>query len=103
MWLCDQGATRTFLENDPPENPRLRRWYVYLCQLPIAIYHVPGIRNELSDYISRHHFDELVQGEFEEMAQGARQRMDTHLDLTMKATFAGLPRWVWDDYQTYFP
>ena len=83
VWLCDQEATMTFAKGPPPNLPRLRRWWLILTQFKLNIFHIPGVKNELCDYLSRNNFDEKFQVEFEELAKMAFQKMDTHLDLRM--------------------
>ena len=43
VWLCDQESTETFLRGHPPENRKLRRWWMFLAQLKLNIYRVPGL------------------------------------------------------------
>ena len=45
---------------------------------------VPGIKNELSDYISRNNFDALIGESSDALAEEAFQRMDVQLDLPMR-------------------
>ena len=69
------------LERPPPDGKRLRRWWVYLSKLRLATFHIPGIKNELCDYLSRNCFDSLVGADTEMMAKEAFAEMDQHLDL----------------------
>ena len=48
------------------------------------MHHIPGIKNELSDYISRNNFDPLIGESSEALAREAFQRMDVQLDLSMR-------------------
>ena len=48
------------------------------------MHHIPGIKNELSDYISRNNFDALIGESSEALAKEAFQRMDVQLDLSMR-------------------
>ena len=48
------------------------------------MHHIPGIKNELSDYISRKNFDALIGDSSEALAREAFQRMDVQLDLSMR-------------------
>ena len=49
------------------------------------MHHIPGIKNELSDYISHNNFDALIGESSEALAKEAFQRMDVQLDLSMRA------------------
>ena len=56
-WLCDQDSVKYFMDSPPPEQKRLRRWWVFLSQLRLAVHHIQGLKNEQSDYLSRNSFD----------------------------------------------
>ena len=58
VWLCDQESTETFLKGASPENRTLGHWWTFLPQLKPNIYRVPGLKNELCDWLSREYFDE---------------------------------------------
>ena len=60
VWLCDQEPVKSFQKGPPPEKAKLKRWWTYLSQLRLTVHHIPGIKNELSDYISRNTFDALI-------------------------------------------
>ena len=47
-----------------------------------AYPHIQGLKNELSDYLSRTHFDERLQMKREDLSKQAFRRMDTQLDLS---------------------
>ena len=83
VWFCDNQATRSFLDAAPPTNPRLRRWYTFLSQFNLAIKHIPGVKNELSDWLSRGEFEELTGENFDDLAKQAFERMDVQLDFAM--------------------
>ena len=51
---------KSFQKGPPPEKAKLKRWWTYLSQLRLTVHHIPGIKNELSDYISRYNFDTLI-------------------------------------------
>jgi len=85
VWLCDQQATSIFMKNPPPGRPRLTRWWIFLTQFKLNIVHVPGAKNELCDFLSRHNFNERLQIDIEEQAKSAFQRMDVQLDLRLEA------------------
>ena len=83
VWLCDQEPVRTFQKEPPPEKAKLRRWWTYLSQLRLSVYHIQGVKNECADYISRNNFDDMIGARSEELAKEAFSRMDVHLDLNM--------------------
>ena len=83
VWLCDQESTETFLKGAPPENRKLRRWWTFLAKLKLNIYRVPGLNNELCDWLSRENFDENISASSEALSRQAFQKMDVHLDLTI--------------------
>ena len=51
VWLCDQEPVKSFQKGPPPEKAKLKRWLTYLSQFRLTVHHIPGIKNELSDYI----------------------------------------------------
>ena len=65
------------------------------------MHHIPGIKNELSDYISRNNFDALIGESSEALAKEAFQRMDVQLDLSMR-TAGILEGWSLTDYQSEY-
>ena len=101
VWFCDQVPAATFLNNPPPEKKRMRRWWTFLSQFNLNIYHLPGVKNELCDYLSRNKFNSLYQVDTEELAREALQKMDTQLDLGMEKVL-DLPTGSWnlDDYSS---
>ena len=60
-----------------------------------------GIKNELSDYISRNNFDAFIGESSEALAKEAFQRMDVQLDLSMR-TAGILEGWSPTDYQSEY-
>ena len=96
IWFCDNQATRSFLDGSPPQNPRLRRWYTFLTLFRLTIKQIPGIKNEMCDWLSRSHFDSLTGQDFDQLAQDAFDQMDTALDFAIInkisdiLTFSGL-------------
>ena len=52
VWLCDPEPVRSFQKGPPPEKAKLKRWWTYLSQFRPTVHHIPGIKNEPSDYIS---------------------------------------------------
>ena len=101
VWLCDQESVKSFQKVPPPEKAKLKRWWTYLSQLRLTVHHIPGIKNELSDYISRNNFDALISESSEALAKEAVQRMDVQLDLSM-GTAGILEGWSLTDYQSEY-
>ena len=85
VWLCDQKATETFVKNNPSIKKRLVRWWYFLTQFTLNIVHIPGVKNELCDYISRNNLNEKLQVDIELLAKEAFQKMDVQLDLRLEA------------------
>ena len=54
--LCDHEPVKSFQKGQPPKKMKLKRWWTYLSKFMLTFYHIPGIENELSDYISRNNF-----------------------------------------------
>ena len=81
VWFCDHEALRTFLDKEPPVNARLRRWFLFLSQFKLHFVHVPGMKNEWCDWLSRSTFQERFGLEIDRLAREAFERMDTQLDL----------------------
>ena len=75
---------KSFQKAPPPEKAKLKRWWTYLSQFRLTVHHIPGIKNELSDYISRNNFDALIGESSEALAKEGFQRMDVQLDLSMR-------------------
>ena len=84
VWLCDQEPVKPFQKGPPPEKAKLKRWGTYLSQFRLTVHDIPGLQNELSDYISRNNFDALIGESSEALAKEAFQRMDVQLDLSMR-------------------
>ena len=70
-------------------------------QFRLTVHHIPGIKGELSDYISRNSFDALIDESSEALAKGAFQRMDVQVDLSMR-TAGSLEGWSLTDYQSEY-
>ena len=99
--LCDQEPVKCFLKGPTPEKAKLKRWWTYLSQFRLTVHHIPGIKNELSDYISRNNFDALIGESSEALAKEAFQCMDVQLDLSMRT--AGIPEgWSLTNYQSEY-
>ena len=101
VWLCDQEPVKSFQNGPPPEKAKLKRWWTYLSQFRLTVHHISGIKNELSDYISRNNFDALIGESSEALAREAFQRMDVQLDLSMR-TAGILEGWSLTDYQSEY-
>ena len=85
VWLCDQQPVKSFQKGPTPEKAKLKRCWIYLSQFRLTVHHIPGIKNELSDYISRNNFDALIGESSEALAKEAFQRMDVQLDLSTRS------------------
>jgi hypothetical protein len=83
VWLCDQKAVEAFVKDTPPKSPKLVRWWCFLRQMRLAVFHIPGVKNKLNDYISRNNFDEKRGRCWEDLSQDAFARMDCELDLAI--------------------
>ena len=92
---------KSFQKGRPPEKAKLKRRWTYLSQFRLTVHHIPGIKNELSDYISRNNFDALIGEGSEALARDAFQRMDVQLDLSMR-TAGILEGWSLTDYQSEY-
>ena len=84
VWLCDPEPVKSFQKGPSPEKAKLKRLWTYLSQFRLTVHHIPGIKNEVSDYIPRNNFDALIGESFEAFAKEASQRMDDQLDLSMR-------------------
>ena len=101
VWRCDQEPVKSSQKGPPPEKAKLKRWWTYLSQFRLTVHHIPGIKNELSDYISRNNFDALIGESSEALAKEAFQRMDVQLDLSMR-TAGILEGWSLTDQQSEY-
>ena len=99
VWLCDQEPVKSFQNGPPPEKGKLKRWWTYLSQFRLTVHHISGIKNELSDYISRNNFDALIGESSEALAKEAFQRMDVQLDRCMR-TAGILEEWSLTNYHS---
>ena len=75
---------KSFQKGPQPEKAKPKRWWTYLREFRLTVHHIPGIKNELSDYISRNNFDALIGESSEALAKEAFHRMDVELDLSMR-------------------
>ena len=101
VWLCDQEPVKFFHKGPPPEKAKINWWRTYLSQFRLTVHHIPGIKSELSDYISRNNFDALIGETSEAPAKEAFQLMDVQLDLFMR-TAGILEGWSLTDYQSEY-
>ena len=76
LWLCDQEPVKSFQKGPPRGKAKLKGWWTYLRHFRPTVQHIPGIKNELSDYISRNNFDALIVESSEALVKEAFQRMD---------------------------
>ena len=83
VWLCDQEPVKSFQKGPPPEKGK-KKWPTYLSQFRLTVHHMPGMKNELSDYISRNDFDAVIRLSFKVPAKEASQRMVIQLELSMR-------------------
>ena len=88
VWATDQSSLTTFLQHEPPQPQRLVRWYTFLTQFSILIVHIPGLKNEFCDYLSRHSFDLTIGQSWSTIAESAFSKMDDHLDLMARCLAA---------------
>ena len=101
VWLCDQEPIKKFQKGLPPEKAKLKRCSTYLSHFMLIVHHIQGIKNEMTDYISRNIFDALLDEPLEALAKEMLQRMDVQLDLSMR-TAGVLEGWSLKDYQSEY-
>ena len=101
VWLCDQEPVKSFQKGPPPEKAKLKRWWTYLSQFRLTVHHIPGLQNELSDYILHNNLDALFGESSEALVKGAFQRLDVQLDLCMR-TAGILEGWSLTNYQSEY-
>ena len=92
---------KSFQKGPPPEKAKLKQWWTYLRQFRLTVHHIPEIKNELSDYISRNNFDALIGESSVALAREAFQRMDVQLHLSVR-TAGILEGWSLTDYQSEY-
>ena len=102
-WFCDQEPAQAFLHKPPPQQKWIRRWWTFLSQLPLATFHIPGVKNELRDYLSRGSFNDLLGRDTEELAKKAFAKMDVQLDLFAKVTPSRSTEWKVTDLLPKIP
>ena len=74
VWLCDPEPVKSFQKGPQAEKAKLKRWWTYLSQFRLKVHHIPGIKNELSDYMSRNNFHGLIGESSEALAKEAFKR-----------------------------
>jgi len=67
---------KTFLDNAPPTNKRLRRWYCYLSQFQLRILHIPGLKKESTEFLSRNALNEKINHDSDQLAKETFARME---------------------------
>ena len=92
---------KSFQKGPPPEKAKLKWWWTYLSQFRLTVHHIRGIKNELSDYISRNNFDALIGDSSEALAKEAFQGMEVQLHLSIWITGI-LEGWSLTDYQSEY-
>ena len=101
VWLCDQEPVKSFQKGPPSKKAKLKRSWTYLSQFRLTDHHIPGTKNELSDYRSRNNFDALIGESSEALAKEAVERIDVQLDLSMR-TVEILEDWSLTDCQSEY-
>ena len=101
VWLCDHELVKSFQKGPSPKKAKLKRWWTYLSEFRLTVHHIPGIKNELSEYISRNNFDAPIGESSEALAEEAFQRIDVQLDLSMR-TAGNLEGRRLTDYQSEY-
>ena len=92
---------KSFQKGPPTAKAKLKRWWTYLSQFMLTVHHIPSIKNELSDYISRNNFDGLIGESSEALTKQAFERMDAQLNLSMR-TVGILEGWSITNYQSKY-
>ena len=67
----------------------------------LVVYHVPGIKNEMADYLSWNNFDEMIQKDSELLAKEAFARMDLEIDLNLEV-IKDFPNLQFEEYEEEF-
>ena len=101
VWLCDQEPVKMIQKGPPPEIAKLERWWTYLSQFRLTVRNIQGIRNGMADYIYRNNVHALLGESSEASAKESFQRMDVHLDLSMR-TAGVLDGWSPRDYHAEY-
>ena len=74
---------KSFQKGPPPKKLKLKRWWTDLSKFMLTFHHIPGIENEMSDYISCNNFYARIGESSQALAKEAFQRMDVQQDLSM--------------------
>ena len=101
VWLCNQDWVKSFQKGPAPEKAKLKQWCTYLSQFRLTVHHIPGIENELPDYISRNNFHALIGESSDALAKETFPCMDIQLELSM-CTAGILEEWSLRDYQSEY-
>ena len=88
-------------EGSTTRQNELKQWWTFLSQFRLTVHHIPGMKNELSDYIAHNNFDALIAESSEALAKDAFQRMDVQLDLSLRTTGI-LEDWSPTKYQSEY-
>ena len=67
--LCDQEPVKSFQKGPPPEKAKPKQCWTYLREFRLTVHHIPGIKNEPSDYISCNNFNALIGDSSEALAK----------------------------------
>ena len=92
---------KSFQKGPPPQKAKLKHRWTYLSQFRLTVHHIPVIKNEMSEYISRNNFDALIGESSEALAKEAFQHMDVRLDPSMR-TAGILEGWSLTNYQSEY-
>ena len=92
---------KSFQKGPPPEKAKLKQWWTYLREFRLTVHHIPGIKNELSDCISRNNFDAIIGESSKALVKEAFQPMDVLLELSI-CTAGILKGWSLTDYQSEY-
>jgi transposase InsO family protein len=76
---------KEFYKNDPLENSRQRRWWLFCTQFRLSIAHIPSCKNELPDLLSRESFNEKYSVDIDSLARCAFAKLDVQLDLRLES------------------
>ena len=85
LWLTDQSAVKDFLQNEPPEAKRRCCWWYFAKTFRLTCKHIPGVQNELADFLSRGNaeFEKSCEENLDQAAKSSFSEMDEALDLVI--------------------
>ena len=101
VWLCDQEAVKSFETGPAPGKAKLKRWCTYPSQFRLTVNHIPGIKNQLCDYILGNNFDVLIGENSDAFVSEAPHGMDVPLDASMRRARM-LAGWCLTKYQSEY-